>query len=264
LPSQRDPRVRPAAPRARDRNPPPGQLFRRALREALPPRRIHHSPARDGAPDAPPVPGERSGTGESGQAHDRAGRPLPDQGSSARHGCGQCATPLAPCARAGALPQGHRAARLAGGRARSHLQNARANRLEPGAGGEGVANQLPRPPLQDQADRARRRAGVSPLDLVRNTVMKHPMLCVLVGGVLLFSALNLAEPADAQAPAVGAAELDALALAGGFTQFATRSRIVILRPNGKAMTRIPFNYNKVTGGEQENFYLQNGDIVLVP
>jgi len=30
------------------------------------------------------------------------------------------------------------------------------------------------------------------------------------------------------------------------------------------MTRIPFNYNKVTGGEQENFYLQNGDIVLVP
>src|SRR5204862_8275323 len=39
--------------------------------------------------------------------------------------------------------------------------------------------------------------------------------------------------------------LDALALAGGFTQFATRSRIVILRPNGKAMTRIPFNYNKV-------------------
>ena len=58
--------------------------------------------------------------------------------------------------------------------------------------------------------------------------------------------------------------LDALALAGGFTQFATRSRIVILRPNGKAMTRIPFNYNKVTGGEQENFYLQNGDIVLVP
>jgi hypothetical protein len=29
------------------------------------------------------------------------------------------------------------------------------------------------------------------------------------------------------------------------------------------MKRIPFNYNKVTG-EQENFYLRNGDIVLVP
>jgi polysaccharide biosynthesis/export protein len=57
--------------------------------------------------------------------------------------------------------------------------------------------------------------------------------------------------------------LDVLALAGGFTTFAGRSRIVILRPEGTTMKRIPFNYNKVTG-EQENFYLRNGDIVLVP
>jgi len=57
--------------------------------------------------------------------------------------------------------------------------------------------------------------------------------------------------------------LDALALAGGFTQFATRSKIVILHPEGTTMKRIPFNYNKVAG-EQENFYLRNGDIVLVP
>ena len=72
--------------------------------------------------------------------------------------------------------------------------------------------------------------------------------------------------------------LDALAMAGGFSPFAARSRIVILRPDGNTVKRIPFNYNKVTasqeglldrmlrgGGEgQENFYLQNGDIVLVP
>jgi polysaccharide export outer membrane protein len=73
--------------------------------------------------------------------------------------------------------------------------------------------------------------------------------------------------------------LDVLALAGGFTQFAARSRIVILRPEGATMKRIPFNYDKVTrtadgllgrlirfggDGEQENFYLRNGDIVLVP
>ena len=57
--------------------------------------------------------------------------------------------------------------------------------------------------------------------------------------------------------------LDALALAGGFTQFAARSRIVILRPEGATVKRIPFNYNKLAGA-QENFYLQNGDIVLVP
>ena len=58
--------------------------------------------------------------------------------------------------------------------------------------------------------------------------------------------------------------LDALALAGGFTQFASRSKIVILQPDGKGMKRIPFNYNKALDGEQENFYLRNGDIILVP
>jgi polysaccharide biosynthesis/export protein len=58
--------------------------------------------------------------------------------------------------------------------------------------------------------------------------------------------------------------LDLLAMAGGFSQFASRSRIVILQPDGKGMKRIPFNYNKVVGGEQENFYLRNGDIIVVP
>jgi polysaccharide export outer membrane protein len=60
--------------------------------------------------------------------------------------------------------------------------------------------------------------------------------------------------------------LDVLAQAGGFTQFAARSRIVILRPSGKTMTRIGFNYSKVVSGssENENIYLQPGDIVLVP
>jgi polysaccharide biosynthesis/export protein len=57
--------------------------------------------------------------------------------------------------------------------------------------------------------------------------------------------------------------LDALALAGGFTQYASRSKIIILHPKGKSMEKIPFNYNEVSG-KQENFYLRNGDIVLVP
>src|SRR5262249_57471268 len=47
--------------------------------------------------------------------------------------------------------------------------------------------------------------------------------------------------------------LDVLAMAGGFTQFATRSRIVVLTPDGKAMKRIPCNHNNVAG-EQEDFY----------
>src|SRR5881397_1264304 len=60
--------------------------------------------------------------------------------------------------------------------------------------------------------------------------------------------------------------LDALALAQGLGEFASRGRIVILRPNGNTLKRIPFNYNKVVSadGELENFLLQPGDIVVVP
>jgi polysaccharide export outer membrane protein len=60
--------------------------------------------------------------------------------------------------------------------------------------------------------------------------------------------------------------LDVLAMAGGFSQLASRTRIVVLRPDGEKMKRIPFNYNKVitAGGEAENFYVQPGDIVVVP
>ena len=60
--------------------------------------------------------------------------------------------------------------------------------------------------------------------------------------------------------------LDVIALAGGLGQYASRTKIVVLRPDGKTQKRLPFNYNKAVsaGGEQENFYLQSGDIVVVP
>jgi polysaccharide biosynthesis/export protein len=60
--------------------------------------------------------------------------------------------------------------------------------------------------------------------------------------------------------------LDALALAEGLGEFAARGRILILRPEGKTMKRILFNYNRVVSvdGELENFLLLPGDIVVVP
>jgi polysaccharide export outer membrane protein len=60
--------------------------------------------------------------------------------------------------------------------------------------------------------------------------------------------------------------LDVLALAGGFNEFASRSRVTVLRPEGKQMKRIPFNYDKLhsDGGDQTNFYVRSGDIVMVP
>lgn len=62
--------------------------------------------------------------------------------------------------------------------------------------------------------------------------------------------------------------LDALAVAGGLSDFASRSRIVILRNNGQgsAVQRIPVNYNKIVSAETGvgPLFLQPGDIVLVP
>ena len=98
--------------------------------------------------------------------------------------------------------------------------------------------------------------------------MPSPEVSVIVNDVRSFKVSvmgEVARPARYELKSVTTV-LDVLAQAGGFNQFANRSKIVILRPNGKGMTRIPFNYNKVisSGGEDENFYLQSGDIVLVP
>lgn len=64
----------------------------------------------------------------------------------------------------------------------------------------------------------------------------------------------------------GTTLLDVLAMAGGFTDFAGRGRIVILRQDGTTTRRIPFNYNQVIAqsGEQQNLFLRPGDIIVVP
>ena len=117
-------------------------------------------------------------------------------------------------------------------------------------------------------------AGLTPMQL-RDVIIKKlsdylpaPEVSVIVNEVRSFKVSvmgEVARPARYELRSLTIV-LDVLALAGGFSQFANRSRIVILRPNGKTMTRIPFNYNKViaSGGEDENFYLQSNDIVLVP
>ena len=59
--------------------------------------------------------------------------------------------------------------------------------------------------------------------------------------------------------------LEMIALAQGFTDFAARDRIVILREESGETKRIPFNYRKVAAGdEQANLVVQSGDIIVVP
>jgi len=66
--------------------------------------------------------------------------------------------------------------------------------------------------------------------------------------------------------------LQALALAGGFQDYAKRDQITIVRtiasrgPIGKQDTKYPFDYEKVIDGSKQtqNIFLESGDVVNVP
>ena len=60
--------------------------------------------------------------------------------------------------------------------------------------------------------------------------------------------------------------LEALALAGGFRDFASPSKIVIFRKDGTGQTqKLRFNYNRAVGSAgEENVTLKSGDVVVVP
>jgi len=58
--------------------------------------------------------------------------------------------------------------------------------------------------------------------------------------------------------------LDAVALAGGFNDFARRTKLVIVRQEASGTKRIPINYNRIVADEDDNVILQPGDIVVVP
>lgn len=60
--------------------------------------------------------------------------------------------------------------------------------------------------------------------------------------------------------------VQAIVLAGGFTDWADRKKITILRKEGGKETRIRVNYNKVIDGDagHPDVILKSGDIIIVP
>lgn len=60
--------------------------------------------------------------------------------------------------------------------------------------------------------------------------------------------------------------LEAIAIAGGFRDFASPSKITILRNDESGKTqKIKFNYNRAVGNSgEENLVLKSGDVVVVP
>ena len=60
--------------------------------------------------------------------------------------------------------------------------------------------------------------------------------------------------------------LQLISLAGGFTAFAKKKEIIIIRNNGKRDARISVNYEKILSGKnpEQNLILEPGDTVVVP
>ena len=119
-----------------------------------------------------------------------------------------------------------------------------------------------------------RAAGLTPMELQAVLVEKlkaqvrDPEVSIIVTEVRSFKVSVIGEvmkPARYELR-TATTVLDVLATAGGFTQQAARSAIIILRQDGGAVKQIPFDYNKVlaSGGAVGNFQLQPLDIVLVP
>ena len=118
-----------------------------------------------------------------------------------------------------------------------------------------------------------RAAGLTPSDLREQLVSRlsdfvpTPEVSVIVREVhsrkiAVVGAVKTAGRYERKSPMT---VLEAIALAQGFTDFAARDRIVVLRQSGGTTMRIPFNYRKIADGmEQENFFVRPGDIVVVP
>jgi polysaccharide export outer membrane protein len=117
-------------------------------------------------------------------------------------------------------------------------------------------------------------AGLTPMEL-RDRLMQrlaeympHPEVSVVVTEVRSFkvSVIGQVPKPDRYQLRSAATVMDVLAMAGGFNEFAARSRIVVIRSSGDKTERIPFDYDKIRSGDpsQPNFQLRPGDIVLVP
>ena len=60
--------------------------------------------------------------------------------------------------------------------------------------------------------------------------------------------------------------LQAISLAGGFTEWAKKDKVFVLRRSGDKVIRIPVDYEKILSGEDlgQNILLKRGDTIVVP
>jgi polysaccharide export outer membrane protein len=99
--------------------------------------------------------------------------------------------------------------------------------------------------------------------------MPNPEVSVIVTDVRSFRVSVMGE---VQRPGVlllrsSTTIMEAIAMAGGFRDFASPSKIVVVRKSASGQTeKIPFNYNRAirTGENEDNIFLKTGDVIVVP
>ena len=99
--------------------------------------------------------------------------------------------------------------------------------------------------------------------------MPNPEVSVIVTDIRSFRVSVMGE---VQRPGVlllksSTTVLEAIAMAGGFRDFASPSKIVVVRKDPSGQTqKIPFNYNKAirNGETEDNILLKTGDVIVVP
>jgi polysaccharide export outer membrane protein len=117
-------------------------------------------------------------------------------------------------------------------------------------------------------------AGLTPLGLEKDIAGKlknyiaEPEVTVMVQQVnsQKFNILGQVARPGSYVIANSATVLDAIAVAGGFRDFAKKKSIYVLRQGASGDSRIPFNYKDVSQGKNmtQNIKLQPGDTIIVP
>ncbi|MGA2344676.1 MAG: polysaccharide biosynthesis/export family protein [Candidatus Sulfotelmatobacter sp.] len=117
-------------------------------------------------------------------------------------------------------------------------------------------------------------AGLTPLKLEKDIAEKlksyisEPEVSVMVQQVnsQKFNILGQVTKPGTYVIANSPTVLDAIALAGGFRDFAKKKSIYVLRHGASGEVRLPFNYKDVSQGKnmEQNVKLQPGDTIIVP
>jgi polysaccharide export outer membrane protein len=118
-------------------------------------------------------------------------------------------------------------------------------------------------------------AGRTPLKLEQDIAEKlknyisEPDVTVIVQQIISqkFNILGQVVKPGSYLLTSAATVLDAIAIAGGFRDFAKKKSIYVLRQNADGtQARLPFNYTEVIKGKnlQQNVKLQPGDTIVVP